>query len=173
MNVDKSPLQPADLLVAAKLAVSADPSSSVRKLEDELGMSKSAISNAIRRLRVLDLVKEDEGGRRVNRLALRDLIENAVRWVAPANVGDFELGLPTAHSSDALAGKLTGDEDPVVMPLPHGPVRGRAVAPIHPLAPKAAECDPRLYRLLAILDSFRIGGARERAVAREQLASCL
>jgi hypothetical protein len=174
MNVDKNAMRPCDVLVAAKLAVSGDPTASVRKLQDELGMSRSAIWDSIRRLHELELVKDDGlGGRRVNRLALRDFIEHAVRWVAPAKVGDFELGLPTAHASDVFAESLTGDEDPVVMPLPHGPVRGRAVTPIHPMAPRAAEKDPKLQSLLAIADAFRIGGARQREAARIALLSCL
>lgn len=136
-------------------------------------MSKSAVWNAIRRLRELDLVKDDErGGHRVNRLALRDFIEHAVRWIAPAKIGGFELGWPTAHASEALSDKLTGDDEPVVMPLAGGPVRGRAVTPIHPLAPQAAAKDPKLRELLAIIDAFRIGGARQREVARVALLSC-
>jgi DNA-binding MarR family transcriptional regulator len=171
--LDSSGIQPGDVLVAAKLAVS-DSSASVRQLEQELGMSKSSVANAIRRLRELDLVKDDAGGvRRVNRLALRDFFEHAVRWIAPAKVGDFELGLPTAHASEAMADKLSGDDDPVVMPLPHGPVRGRAVTPIHPRAPQAAAKDPKLRSLLAIVDAFRIGGARQREVARVALLACL
>jgi DNA-binding transcriptional ArsR family regulator len=166
-------LRPADLLIAAKLAV-ADPSASVRDLEKELGMSKSAVAYSLRRLRALDLIKDDgQGGRRVNRLALRECFEHAVRWLVPARPGDFELGLATAHTSEAMAGKLSEDGDPVVIPLPHGEIRGRAVAPIHPDAPKAAKRDPKLHRLLAIIDSFRIGGAREREVARAELAACL
>jgi hypothetical protein len=83
----------------------------------------------------------------VNKLLLRDCLEHAARWIAPAHIGDFELGLPTAHASEPFKGKLSGDEDPVVIPLPHGPLRGQAVTPLHPLAPEAAARDPKLYRL--------------------------
>jgi len=167
-------LQPADLLVAAKLAVSDAPSMSLRDIEGSLGLSKSSVGNSLRRLRALGLVNDDaQGGRRVNRLALRECIEHAIRWLAPARPGEFELGLPTAHASDAMGNTLSGDADPVVIPLAHGPMRGRAVAPIHPAAPQAAQRDPKLHRLLAVVDSFRIGGARERQVARAELAACL
>jgi hypothetical protein len=172
--VDTMYLRRADLLIAAKLAVS-DPNSSVRALEDALpGMSKSAIALSLERLKALDLVKDDgKGGRRVNRLVLRDCFEHAIRWLAPAQVGDFEVGLPTAHASEAMASKFAGDADPVVIPLRNGPMRGRAVSPIHPAAPKAAQRDPKLHRLLALVDSFRIGSARERDVARAELRACL
>jgi hypothetical protein len=136
-------------------------------------MSKSSVAYSLRRLNALGLVKEESGGRRINKLALRDFLENGVRWVAPARLGDFELGLPTAHTADVLARNFVGDADPVVMPLAHGPVRGRAVSPLHPLAPKAAAQDERLHRLLAVVDALRIGRARDRQVAAKELRSWL
>ena len=167
-------LSAADLLVVLKLAAHQGAFPAVRQLERELGLSKSSVANSLNRLRHFDLVKADQHGRRrVNRLALRDFLEHAVRWVAPATVGDFELGLPTAHSAEVLARKLSGDEDPLVLPLPHGPSRGRAVSPIHPKAPEAANKDPELLRLLAIVDAFRLGRARDREVAAAELRACL
>jgi hypothetical protein len=96
-----------------------------------------------------------------------------VRWIAPAKIGDYELGLPTAHVADVLAEKFAGDDDPVVMPLPHGPVRGRAVTPLHPLAPQAAARDGKLHDLLALTDAFRVGSARDRQVAAVELRARL
>jgi biotin operon repressor len=172
--MDRPHLAGADLLVALVLAAHDDPTASVRQLGEEIGLSKSAVANSLRRLRALGLVKSDgDRGRRLNKLALRDCLEHAVRWIAPATVGDFELGLPTAHAADVLAHKLAGDHDPVVMPLPHGPVRGRAVPPIHPLAAAAAARDPKLYRLLAVVDALRIGRARDREIAAAELRTWL
>jgi biotin operon repressor len=169
-----SRLLPVDLLVVMKLAALASEPASLRQLEDELGLSKSAVANSVQRLRELDLVKDGPShGRRVNKLLLRDCLEHAARWIAPAHVGDFELGLPTAHSAEPFKKEMTGDEDPVVIPLAHGPVRGRAVTPLHPLAPAAAAKDPKLYRLLAIVDALRIGRARDRQLAVAELRACL
>jgi hypothetical protein len=170
MNVDS--LKRADILVLLKMAVNGD--SSVRVLERELGLSKSTVALSIGRLREANLLKHDEAGRlRINRLAARDFLEHGARWIAPATVGDFELGFATAHSFESLARKLSGDPDPVVLPLPHGPVRGRAVSPLHPKAPAAARKDPDLLRLLAIVDALRIGRARDREVAVAELRTCL
>lgn len=167
-------LTPADLLVVIKLAAHGGEAASVRRLEDELGLSKSAVASSLQRLARLGLVKvEGRSMRRVNKLLLRDCLEHAARWIAPAEIGDFELGLPTAHAAGALAEKLRGDGDPLVMPLPHGPMRGRVVTPLHPLAPAAAARDPKLYRLLAVVDALRIGRARDRRVAAEELRACL
>ena len=162
-----------DLLVLLKLAASASASASVRELAGELGISKSAIAMSLKRLDELELTKGESPNRRVNKLATRDLLEHAARWIAPATAGDWELGLPTAHSAAHLASKFRGDTDPVVIPLAHGPLRGRAIPPLHPQAPAAAARDPRLHRLLAIVDALRIGRAREREIAASELRACL
>ena len=88
-------------------------------------------------------------------------------------MGDFELGLPTAHAAGSLSGKFVGDADPLVMPLQHGPMRGRAVTPLHALAPRAAANDARLHHLLSLMDVFRIGRARDRQVAAAELRAWL
>ena len=147
-------MKPEDLLILLKLASSPDANASVRELERELAISKSVASRSLRRLEANGLVKQDGAERRLDRLALRDFLVHGVRWVSPARVGDFELGLPTAHAAPSLADKLRGDDDPVVMPLAHGPMRGRAVPPIHPNAPAAAQRDAKLHRLLAIVEAL-------------------
>lgn len=171
--VDNLSLQPVDVLVAAKVAVHREAQPSVRKLGEELGMSKSAVAYSLRRLGELSLLKEEGGKWRINKIAFCDFLEHGVRWVAPAKVGDYELGLPTAHAANVLAAKFTADDDLVVMPLAHGPVRGRAVTPLHKLAPKAAASDAKLYDLLAIIDAFRVGRARDRQVAAAELRARL
>jgi biotin operon repressor len=172
--MDNEALAPADLLVVAKMAASGSASASVRRLGDDLGISKSAVANSLHRLRAHGLLGEDsQGGRRVNVLALRDCIEHGVRWISRATIGDFELGLPTAHAIKGMAAHFTGDDDPLVMALAHGPVRGRAVTPLHPAAPLAASRDPKLHYLLALIDVFRIGRARDRQVAAAELRAFL
>jgi hypothetical protein len=168
-----SAVSSSDLFVLLKLAASDDASASVRNLAAELGISKSAVALSLKRLDDLELTKGEPPNRRVNKLAARDLLEHAARWIAPAKAGDWELGLPTAHSEPHLAARFRGDADPVVLPLPHGPLRGRAIPPLHPQAPAAAARDPRLHRLLAIVDALRIGRAREREIAASELRQCL
>jgi hypothetical protein len=164
------PIQPLDLLVLLKLIASGEPEAPVRGIADSIGaVSKSAVDVSLQRLKAHALLRDGISGRQVNRLAARDLLENATRWIAPAVVGPFELGLPTAHAAPPLADKLRSDEDPVVMPVAEGPSRGRSVTPLHPAAPVAARRDPKLHELLAIVDALRIGGARDREVAIAEL----
>lgn len=162
-------LQDVDVLVALKIAAVGGAAPTVRALATDLDVPKSTVAISYRRLLAQGLLKEDADGRRINRLALRELIQHGVRWLVPAEVGRFELGLPTAHAFPVLADQMMGDPEPVVIPVPEGPVRGRAVSPLHPAAPQAANRDPKLHELLALVDAFRIGRARDRLLAAEVL----
>ena len=170
---DHLALRPVDVLVVLKLVALGRASASVRELAGGLGISKSSVALSLGRLRGLGLLKGDGEETRVVKLQLRECLEHAVRWISPGSIGDWELGLPTAHAASPLADKLRGDDDPVVMPLAHGPMRGRAVSPIHPQAPFAAQRDPKLHGLLALVDALRIGRARDRSVAVMELRACL
>ena len=162
-------LQPVDLLVALKLAALGDANTPLRDLEEQLGIPKSTLALSLKRLAAYRIVREVGGLRRLQRIGVRDLVEAGARWIAPGEIGDIELGLFTSHAAEPLAHHLMGDPDPLVMPLPRGPDRGRAVTPIHPAAPRAAARDEKLYRLLVITDAFRIGRARDREVAKTEL----
>jgi DNA-binding Lrp family transcriptional regulator len=168
-----APLQAVDLLVILKLAALGRPSAPVRLVAEEIGLSKSAVALSLRRLEELGLLRGEGEHRRIDKLALRQCLEQAARWIAPAEIGRSRLGLLTAHAAPPLSSRLIGDDDPVVIPLARGPARGRAVTPLHPLAPRAAARDPKLYALLALVDAFRIGRARDRQVAAAELGARL
>jgi DNA-binding transcriptional ArsR family regulator len=168
-------VQSLDVLILLKLVANEALNLSIRELARQLGsVSKSAVDISLRRLVSHGLLRiAPDGSRQVNRLAARELLERAIRWIAPAVIGPFELGLETAYAAAPLAQRLIGDSDPLVMPLPEGPVRGRAVKPLHPGAPTAAKNDPKLHELLAIVDALRIGRQRDREVAIQELRARL
>jgi DNA-binding Lrp family transcriptional regulator len=168
-----APLQAVDILVILELAALGQPSAPARLVAEEIGLSKSTAALSLRRLEALGLLRSEGEQRRIDKLALRECLERAVRWIAPAEIGRPRRGLLTAHAAPVLASRFIGDDDPVVIPLPRGPARGRAVTPLHPLAPRAAARDPKLYALLALVDAFRIGRARGREVAAAELEACL
>ena len=167
------PLQSDDVLLLLKLAAHGDARASLRDLASELEIPKSSIALSMQRLKSFGLVKGEGQQRHVDRAELRKFLVHGVRWIAPGRIGEFVLGLPTAHAASPLKEKLRGDDDPVVIPLAGGPVRGRRVSPVHPNAGKAAQRDPKLYRLLAIVDALRIGRARDREVAEAELRSAV
>ena len=52
-------------------------------------------------------------------------------------------------------------------------MQGVAVEPLYSSVPGAAQRDPELYYLLALVDALRMGRARERAFAEKELAERL
>ena len=172
---EPQPLERLDLVVALTIAAAAPAKDrrSVREVAASLGVPKSNVHRSMERLVAHGVLVAEPDGKRLNRLVARELFSHGVRWIAPAKPGKFVLGLPTAHAAPPLASHLPGDNDSVVIPMEEGPVRGRAVRPIHPSAPMAAKNDPKLHELLAIVDGIRIGGAREREVAMAALQTRL
>jgi hypothetical protein len=68
-----------------------------------------------------------------------------------------------------LARTYLNREPPLVWPHPEGEVRGESLEPLYPSAVDAARRDAKLYELLALLDALRVGRARDKALAIDQL----
>jgi hypothetical protein len=60
-----------------------------------------------------------------------------------------------------------------VWPDPHGDTLGLAVEPLYKTVTTAIRNDETLYKLLATVDSIRLGQSRERKLATEQLHELL
>jgi len=60
-----------------------------------------------------------------------------------------------------------------VWPYAEGAIRGEEFEPLYPSVPFAAQRDPKLYELLALVDAIRDGRARERSLAAKELESRL
>ena len=61
----------------------------------------------------------------------------------------------------------------IVWPAADGDVRGQAIEPLYASAPNAARKDSELYQMLALVDALRVGRARERNMAAEELSKRL
>jgi hypothetical protein len=83
-------------------------------------------------------------------------------------------GVPTAWAAPVMAGKVAiNDTEMPVWPDPDGTKKGFAVEPLYSSAPVAAQNDPGLYGLLALVDALRLGRARERAIAAKEIERSL
>jgi hypothetical protein len=60
-------------------------------------------------------------------------------------------------------------DNQVVWPHSEGTVRGQAIEPLHASIPLIYQYDLKFYELLALTDALRIGRARERNIAIEEL----
>jgi DNA-binding Lrp family transcriptional regulator len=160
--------KPQDIVVALKLSLRAK-GQSYADLGIALGMSASEVHAAVRRLGEARLIDPDT--REIRREALRNFLVHGVPYVFPAHPKEFTRGMPTAWDAPVFSGKFEDPEQiPPVWPDPEGPHHGLAVQPLYPSVPLAARKDSALYDLLALVDAIRMGRARERTFAEQELA---
>jgi len=160
-------LKPQDLVVLLKL-VHQPENWTFEKLGKELDMSPSAVHRSLDRGQQAGLY--NAGRRKINRAALLDLLVHGAKYFFPPIMRGEARGFATAWAAPPLAKRLSSSRQNVpVWPHPQGDVRGIALEPLHPVAPDAASRDPQLAELLALFDAIRIGNARERELAGEEL----
>ena len=135
----------------------------------EIGMSASEVHAAIQRLGKAGLV--DMESRRPIKGTTQEFLFHGVPYAFPASLGGPTRGVPTAHAAPPLKSQLGGASgSPIpVWPDAEGTVRGFAIEPLHPSAPRAARNYPEFYETLALIDALRDGQVRERQMAREEL----
>lgn len=158
-----------------KLNLESDPYS-VRGLSSAVGISKSEVSNALGRCYANGLAKPSRhgGGPHVNRKGLEEFLSYGVRFVFPAQTLGLARGIPTGLTAPLFQGILhsAGEHSPV-WPDPYGDTLGLAVEPLYKTVTTAIRDDEALYKLLAVVDSIRLGQPRERKLAIAQLHKLL
>jgi DNA-binding Lrp family transcriptional regulator len=155
-----------DIVVLLKL-LNTEPGKTYAQLSQELGISASEIHAAVKRSIEAGLIGGEE--RVPLRKPLEDYLLHGVRYAFPAKRGSVSRGIPTAHAAPPLSEHITSDDLPPVWPDSEGKVRGFALEPLYRSVPQAVKSDPQLYELLALVDALRIGRARERKMAEEEL----
>jgi hypothetical protein len=162
---DRQPtLRPGDIVVALQLAL--ESNASFAELSAATGLSVGECHNAVRRLSLSGLL--GPWARRPVRELLTRFLLHGVPHAFPALIGPSSLGIPTAHSAPAFAGRVATDER-FVWPDADGTERGLALTPLFPGAARTARKNPALYDLLVIVDALRVGHARERKAAEALL----
>ena len=111
--------------------------------------------------------------RTVQRHALLDVLLHAARHVYYVQPGGLTRGVRTADAAAPLSTIMTPSDPPPVWPDPLGDTRGTSIKPLHVSVPRAAQLDPELHALLALVDALRIGQARVRSLAAAELRRLL
>lgn len=164
-------LKPQDIVVLLKLT-GQQPGWTFEKVATELDLSPSAVHRSIDRAKQAGLY--DARRKTVNRAALLEFLAHGARYVFPAVRQGEARGVPTAWAAAPMVDLLSSSqENAPVWPYALGKVRGIALEPLHPAVPEAAGRDRQLGEALALFDAIRIGNARERALAVEELAQRL
>jgi len=161
-----SGMRPQDILVLLKIAAKGDQSWYMKDLSIELGISASEVSESIHRSVFAGLLAQDKT--RLMHGALLEFLEHGLRYVYPQQPGALVRGLPTAHAAFPLS-DLIQSEEAYVWPYGEGQVRGQAIEPLHPNVPEACLKDPDFYALVALCDALRVGRAREKQLAVQEL----
>ena len=131
-----------------------------------LGMSQSEISEAVKRLKFSGLL--DPKGKKVMKSSLLEFLQYGLRFVFPQKPGAVVRGVPTSHSASPLKEEIKSSEH-YVWPYAKGSLRGHSITPLYPSVPEAVLQDAAFHELLALVDALRVGRARERELALEEL----
>ena len=168
----KAGIKAQDLLILLKIVCWKDRGWQSIELARELGISAAEVSMALERARSVGFLDPEKRG--VMKAALLEFLLHAVKYVFPAEPGPLCRGIPTAHSAPPLAKRIVSEEsDQYVWPHDEGEIRGQEVSPIYSTAPDAARRDPKLYEFLALIDALRVGRARERNIAAQEIENRL
>lgn len=161
-------LKPQDVLVLLKLAV-LDTDWTYADLAGSLGVSASETHAAVRRATSAGLYSELSG--RPIRSALLEFVLHGVPYAYHAErEAPTSRGMQTGFAAPPLDGASEyAYEARFVWPTPDGKDSGWTVKPLYRSVPHAASQDSRLYALLALVDELRIGRARERSRAAEEI----
>jgi hypothetical protein len=136
----------------------------------ELAMSPSEVHSAIKRALRADLAFKKGDKIFPSIRNVEEFIVSGVRYAFVPDLGELTRGMPTAYAAPPLKKSIvSGKEPPPVWPDDKGKVRGVSFSPLYKSAPRASRNDPELYELLSLLDSIRLGRARERNMAIREI----
>jgi len=159
-------MRPQDVVILLKIAAKKNQPWMMKDLSIELGISASEVTESLTRSVYAGLLSDDK--KKIMKIALLEFLEYGFKYMYPQHPGPIVRGIPTAYSAPPLSNQIESN-DYVVWPYAEGNVRGQSIEPLHPSVPKACLQDENLYELLALSDAIRIGRAREKKIAMEDL----
>lgn len=159
-------LKPQDVLLLLKIVSEDNVLWNQKPMAEALGMSQSEVSESVGRSKYARLL--DPKGKSVYKMALMEFLQYGLRYVFPVKPGPVVRGIPTAHSTSPLNDQIQSKEH-YVWPYGKGTIRGHSILPLYPSAPEAALKDGKLHALLALVDAMRVGRAREKELAVDEL----
>lgn len=168
MRLHQYSMKPQDVVVLLKVIALNNDNWQQIPLAYSLKMSQSEICQSVARSKYAGLL--DDSGKKVMRQALYDFLQYGLAVVFPAKPGAMVRGIPTAHSTAPL-NKEVSSGDNYVWPFAKGNVRGLGINPLYSTVPQAALDDEQLHVLLALADALRVGKAREKKIALQELNS--
>ena len=164
-------MRPQDVVILLKKLTRSGRSMNGKELSESLGISQSEVSEAMERN--LNAHLTDDAKVRVNIVSLREFLIYGIKYCFPVKPGAMVRGIPTAVSSPLFSESIVAGDETFVWKCKEGTHRGQSVTPLFHTVPLAVKQDDELYSLLAIVDALRIGRARERNIAIQELDKIL
>jgi hypothetical protein len=162
-----SGMRPQDILVLLKIISMRNPNWLNLDIANSLKLSQSEVSEALNRCKIARLI--DGKKRKVHINSFKEFLIYGLKYVFPAEPGAVVRGIPTAHSAPPINEHISSGTDSYVWPYSKGTLRGQAIEPLYSTIPMVAQNDKLFYELLVIIDTIRVGRAREIKIAVEEL----
>ncbi|MFZ4798676.1 MAG: hypothetical protein ACOYMA_14350 [Bacteroidia bacterium] len=166
MKAQQQIMSPQDIVILLKIIALGKNPWFQSTLAESLHISQSEVSKSLMRSKYAGLL--DVTGKKVSKLALMEFLQYGIRHVFPQQPGALVRGVPTAHSTTPLNAVIQSEEH-YVWPSGTGTLRGQRILPLYPSVVVAIKEDAALYELLALVDAIRVGRAREKVLAVQEL----
>ena len=160
-------MRPQDIVVLLKIVTLKHKNWKNIDLANSLKISASEISEVLNRCRISGLI--DKKKRKVNINSFKEFLIYGLKYVFPVELGAIVRGVPTAHSAYPINKHIVQNKDVYVWNYAKGNVRGQSIEPLYITLPSIVNSDNLLYELLVIIDTIRIGKAREIKIAIKEL----
>ena len=136
-------------------------------IANAINISPSEVSEALNRCVIAKLIDSKKRTVRIN--ALNEFLIYGLKYVFPIEPGAMVRGVATAHSASPIKEYFAKGVEVYVWPYAKGKQRGQAIEPLYKTLPAVIEDDQLFYELLTIVDTIRVGRAREVKIAVEEL----
>jgi hypothetical protein len=160
-------MRPQDIVVLLKIISMQNKEWRNIDIANALKISPSEVSEALNRCKIAKLI--DGRKKKIYHNSIMEFLIYGLKYVFPAEPGAVVRGVPTAHSAPPVSENINHGEDIYVWPYAKGNQRGQAIDPLYKTIPEIAMGDKSLYELLAIVDTLRVGRAREISIAINEL----
>lgn len=160
-------MRPQDIVILLKILTIGNDEWRNTDLAYSLNISASEISEALNRCKIARLI--DSKKRKVHKKSFLEFLMYGLKYVFPTEPGAIVRGIPTGHSASPIKEHVNAGSDVYVWPYSDGKVRGQEIEPLYKTLPEAVKSDQQLYELLVIIDTIRVGRAREINFAIDEL----
>lgn len=160
-------MRPQDVVVLMKILSLKDRQWTYSDIAKDIHISSSEVFEALERCRLAKLV--DGSKKTIHILALKEFLLYGLKYVFPVEPGPVVRGIPTAHSAPPVSEKIVSGNEVFVWEYKKGDIRGQSIDPLYKTVPEIVHSDKELYELLVIIDTIRVGRAREVSIAIDEL----